>query len=338
MLKIGELARHAGLTVRTLHHYDDIGLLRPSGRSEAGYRLYTHHEIERLHGIQALRHLGLTLDEIRRLLDDGGRETLPVIIEQQVRALDRQIEQATQLRRLLGLMQAKFSAGEEPATGDWLATLRSMTTCDRYFSAEELKLIFGNWQQVADEFAVLLTDVRASMERGVPPDALEVQPLANRWMLLMGTWLEGDIDLIRRWGEMYKREPATHNATGPTLAMIAHIERAIDLRWEAFARHFTHEELRRFKAVPEHEWRALAAAVADAMARDLAQDDPAVADLASRMLALTGRVVGNDEVLRTKLLEAHRTDPVIAAGGPLPAQARAYLRPAVEKLLDPLAT
>lgn len=68
LLKVGELARHSGLTVRTLHHFDEIGLPRPSARSEAGYRLYSRDDVARLHGIQALRHLGLPLKEIGAML------------------------------------------------------------------------------------------------------------------------------------------------------------------------------------------------------------------------------------------------------------------------------
>jgi DNA-binding transcriptional MerR regulator len=52
LLKVGDLARRTGLTVRTLHHYDEVGLLKPSGRSDAGYRLYSQADVQRLHGIQ----------------------------------------------------------------------------------------------------------------------------------------------------------------------------------------------------------------------------------------------------------------------------------------------
>ena len=69
LLKVGELARHTGLTVRTLHHYDEIGLLKPSGRSGSGYRLYSQADVQRLHGIQSLRHLGLALSDIAGVLD-----------------------------------------------------------------------------------------------------------------------------------------------------------------------------------------------------------------------------------------------------------------------------
>lgn len=67
---VGEVARMAGVTVRTLHHYDDIGLLQPSGRSDAGYRLYEHGDLERLQELLFYRELGLGLAEIRRLVED----------------------------------------------------------------------------------------------------------------------------------------------------------------------------------------------------------------------------------------------------------------------------
>ena len=78
-LKVGELARRSGLTIRTLHHYDSIGLLCPSARSEAGYRLYSDADVARLHGIQALRQWGLGLSEIGALLANQGA-TLPAIL------------------------------------------------------------------------------------------------------------------------------------------------------------------------------------------------------------------------------------------------------------------
>jgi DNA-binding transcriptional MerR regulator len=68
-LKVGDLARRTGLTVRTLHHYDAIGLLKPSLHSEAGYRLYTAGDIARLQQVLSLRQLGFSLDEVRDCLD-----------------------------------------------------------------------------------------------------------------------------------------------------------------------------------------------------------------------------------------------------------------------------
>jgi DNA-binding transcriptional MerR regulator len=67
---IGELAAQTGLTVRTLHHYDEIGLARPSQRSIAGHRRYTAQDVRRLHRIVALRDFGFTLAEIGGLIEE----------------------------------------------------------------------------------------------------------------------------------------------------------------------------------------------------------------------------------------------------------------------------
>src|SRR5262249_30288509 len=108
-LKVGELAQRTGLTVRTLHHYDAIGLLRPSLHTEAGYRLYTAGDIARLQQVLSLRQLGFSLDEVRGCLDRPGFSPLEVIglhlvqlrehIESQRRLCERLDAIATRLRR-----------------------------------------------------------------------------------------------------------------------------------------------------------------------------------------------------------------------------------------------
>src|SRR5688500_15374774 len=66
--RVGEISRAAGLTVRTLHYYDEIGLLSPSARSSSGHRLYVDADVERLYRICVLRRLGLPLRDIARAL------------------------------------------------------------------------------------------------------------------------------------------------------------------------------------------------------------------------------------------------------------------------------
>ena len=74
-LTVGRLAELAGVTVRTLHHYDEIGLVRPSARTAAGYRAYTAGDVERLREVLAYRRLGFGLGEIADLVGDPS---LPV--------------------------------------------------------------------------------------------------------------------------------------------------------------------------------------------------------------------------------------------------------------------
>jgi DNA-binding transcriptional MerR regulator len=64
-----EFARRAGITIRALHHYDRLGLLKPSGRTRAGYRPYTDHDLIRLEQIVALKFIGFPLNQIRDILN-----------------------------------------------------------------------------------------------------------------------------------------------------------------------------------------------------------------------------------------------------------------------------
>ncbi|BAV39432.1 transcriptional regulator [Mycobacterium ulcerans subsp. shinshuense] len=71
-LTVGQVAERFGITVRTLHHYDEIGLLIPSRRAASGYRVYTSADLTRLSQVIVYRRLELPLDEIARLLDEGN--------------------------------------------------------------------------------------------------------------------------------------------------------------------------------------------------------------------------------------------------------------------------
>src|SRR5262245_34934826 len=78
-LKVGELARRTGLTIRTLHHYDAIGLLKPSLHTGSGHRLYTADDVARLQQVISLRQLGFSLEQVRDCLDQPGFSPLEVI-------------------------------------------------------------------------------------------------------------------------------------------------------------------------------------------------------------------------------------------------------------------
>jgi DNA-binding transcriptional MerR regulator len=82
MRRIGEVAAATGLTVRTLHHYDEIGLLAASGRSDSGYRLYSDADVRRLYRIVAFRRLGFALGDIGPLLDRDGGDPRTVVRDQ----------------------------------------------------------------------------------------------------------------------------------------------------------------------------------------------------------------------------------------------------------------
>ncbi|PIF75788.1 DNA-binding transcriptional MerR regulator [Variovorax sp. 54] len=328
LLKVGELAKHTGLTVRTLHHYDAIGLLTPSARSDAGYRLYNAADIGRLHAIQALRLLGLPLADIGGLL---GAESgaLPTVIRRQIASLDQQIAQATALRERLGLLEQRLAEGAQPDMKDWLATLEQMTAYGRYFSPAEIQSLMANWRAVADQWPPLIAEVAARMARGVPADALELQPLAARWMTLMGQWMDGNFDLIVRWGEMYRREPVARRDDGPPAELIDYIGQAIAVRMAALLRHLDTEDLARLGKPPEDEWRRLGAELAALQAGGVRPEDPAVQAVAQTWLRLFEAFTDHDPVLAARLSAAIAAEPVLQAAAVVGPAVRSYLLQAI---------
>jgi MerR family transcriptional regulator, thiopeptide resistance regulator len=127
--RVGELAAATGLTVRTLHYYEEIGLLVASGRTEAGHRLYADDDVERLYRICLLRRIGLSLDEIGRALDDPAWD-LRAAMGSQLRDLDRRLEAGGRLRGRVAQILATIEESEAPRTEELLAALEEMTSLD----------------------------------------------------------------------------------------------------------------------------------------------------------------------------------------------------------------
>jgi cob(I)alamin adenosyltransferase len=123
---VGELAAAAGVTVRALHHYDELGLLAPSERSEAGYRLYDSAAVRRLYRILALRGLGFPLAELGDLLDaDAG--SLEAATRAQLERTEDQLAATEALRtRLTDLLRDAEQAGE-PSTDRLIDTMEAMS-------------------------------------------------------------------------------------------------------------------------------------------------------------------------------------------------------------------
>lgn len=334
MLKVGELARRAGVTVRTLHHYDSLGLLRPSGRSEGGYRLYGRADVARLHGIQTLRQLGVPLAEVARLLD-GGAGSLEAALARQIDALDQQIAAARALRDRLGLMRMVLADGRQPALDDWLASLSMMRTYEQYFSAAELGLAFSRWKPFEAEWPPLVQSIRAAMDRRVPPDAVEIQPLALQWIDLAMRWMDGNVEFLGRWGTMLREQPGLPLAAGMDLGLIEYIDEAIRHRLAVLARHVG-PELQQRLAHTRAEWLALAQRGEQLMAEGAPPSSAAARELAGLWRRLRDRTVGGDTAVWDRLVAAYENEPVLRASQPFSAALRQYMEQACA--LDPDAT
>jgi DNA-binding transcriptional MerR regulator len=335
LLKVGELAKRTGLTVRALHHYDSIGLLSPSGRSESGYRLYSRDDVARLHGIQTLRRMGLSLGDVAQSLD-GGADTLPAILAQQIGSLDQQIAQAQALRERLGLMQLILAGGGQPEIDDWLDSLSMMNTFEQYFSAAELKLILEGWKRSKAEWPPLLQAIRNAMDRGVPPDSIELQPLARQWMDVSARWANGDIAILKRWRSMLVEQPSIPLPSAMDHALLEYVEQAIQVRLAVLAKYLSADELQRLDKTLDPNWRALGGRAEGMITDGVPPHSAEARQLAREWQALMDRMVRHDAALRDRLLAAYENEPLLQAGTVFTLEVWRYVRRAAA--LDPDAT
>jgi DNA-binding transcriptional MerR regulator len=238
-LKVGEVARRTGLTVRTLHHYDEIGLLKPSLHTGAGYRLYTSRDIARLQQVVSLRQLGLSLEETRACLDRSDFSPLKVI-DLHLAHLRVQIESQRKLCGRLEAIAARLRAAGEVTADELLTTIEEMTQMEKYFTPEQLERIRVRREEVGEdqlrrkqeEWAELIALIRAEMDRGTDPADSKVQALARRWQDLVDFTTGGDPEMkesIRRhWEEQGDEIVARHGAQYDSRPVWGYIEKALE--------------------------------------------------------------------------------------------------------------
>ena len=183
-MKIGELARIAGVTVRTLHHYDSVGLLVPSERTHGGHRLYSAADVERLYRLLALRKVGLPLEEIGPLLD--GEDGIGDTVRRHLGRVEQQLGALEELRLRLTQLLAALDGGEE-STQQLLDALEAMSMAEQYYTPEQLQQLEERRQtlgedaikQVEQEWADLYARLRELREAGVDPADPEPQALGR---------------------------------------------------------------------------------------------------------------------------------------------------------------
>jgi DNA-binding transcriptional MerR regulator len=212
--RIGELARAAGVTVRTLHHYDAVGLLAPSARTDAGYRLYGPADVERLYRIRALAGLGLSLDEVARVLDGLP---LDAVLERQLEAVDAGLASLGALRERLVQLRRASSVDE------LFETMEAMEMFEKHFSEEQRAAIASRAdlaEQGERDWAALIAEAQSHREARTPPTDPAMLDVARRWRGLIEQFTGGDegirgglVELFREHGP----ERATRGAVDAEL-------------------------------------------------------------------------------------------------------------------------
>jgi DNA-binding transcriptional MerR regulator len=227
MRRIGEVAAATGLTVRTLHHYDEIGLLAASGRSEAGYRLYSDADVRRLYRIVAFRRLGFALGEIGPLLDRDGGDPRAVVRDQLTR-LDADLELMRRLHDRLRRLLEALEGADGAASELFLEAIEGITMSEQYYTPEQLAQLDERRRALGEdgmaraqqEWADLIAEAEALRAPGTDPSDARVQAIAARWQELIEQFTGGDAgirDSLKRMYETEGPERASRGMVSPEL-------------------------------------------------------------------------------------------------------------------------
>jgi MerR family transcriptional regulator, thiopeptide resistance regulator len=196
------VARLAGVSVRALHHYDAIGLLVPQIRTAAGYRVYTDADLLRLQQILIGRELGLSLEEIRRSLDDPGFDRMAALRDQRER-LSARVRQAEAMIRAVDAALAGFDGGRKegemkmedlfqgfnPSRYDDEAR-RQWGTSDAFVESEKRTRRYtpDDWKTLAAEQAAIYADAYAALKAGKSHADRAVMDIAERHRMSIDRW------------------------------------------------------------------------------------------------------------------------------------------------------
>ena len=238
-LTVGQVAERFGVTVRTLHHYDEIGLVHPH-RTASGYRVYTADDLERLRHAVVYRRLGFPLEEIGPLLDDPHADVQAHLRRQRaavvsrldemrdlVAAIDRALEAQMngmaltpqEQKELFGEgFSEEYAREAEERWGDTDAYRQSQERTRRYTK--------DDWRRIAAEGEEVTVRLAALKRAGTPADSVQAMDAAEAHRAQIDRWFyEADYRMHRGLADMYLADPRftkTYDDREPGLAQYVH--------------------------------------------------------------------------------------------------------------------
>jgi DNA-binding transcriptional MerR regulator len=221
-LTVGQVSTRLGVTVRALHHWDEIGLARPSLRTAAGYRLYTAGDLERLHRIVVYREIGLGLDRIRAIVD-GSAEDVPGALRAQRTQVDERIDRLKQLsagldrmidaheRGLLLTVDQQAAIFGPQWNPDWPAQARQRygdTTQWLQYAERSASRGPEEWRAIADAVARLDRALGDAMDAGAAPGSPEANQLVEWHREVFGSYFPLTRQMQVCLGRKFEADPA----------------------------------------------------------------------------------------------------------------------------------
>jgi len=217
--KINDFAQKAGVTVRALHHYDRLGLLKPSGRTTAGYRLYSDRDFARLQQIVTLKFIGLPLRQIKALLD-GADLDFKQTLQMQRRLLEGKRWQVGMAIQAIDQAEQSLQSGDTPDLAalkkiiEIMERQNNMEWAKKYYSEEAQAKIadkaaaFTPEMQAAvtEKWNLLIREVEAAIRDHEDPAGAKAHSLAERWSSFVSGFTGGDPEIQKGLSKLYADE------------------------------------------------------------------------------------------------------------------------------------
>ncbi len=219
---VGQVARLAGVTVRTLHHYDEIGLLPPSGRMASGYRNYSHGDLVRLQRVLGYRELGFGLDTIAEILDDPDITPLEHLRRQHellTNRVGRLHQQLTAIEKTMEAHQMGIALNPEEmfeVFGDFDPTEHAAEAEQRWGGTDAYReshrrtssYTREDWQRIKASGEEVEQELLLAMSTGLPATSVEAMAAAEAHRANIRRWFyECGYQIHRGLADMYVADP-----------------------------------------------------------------------------------------------------------------------------------
>ncbi len=237
---VGDVAKLIGVSIRTLHHYDDIGLVVPSARSSAGYRLYAEPDVERLLQVLTYRELGFPLEQISTLLDDPSANALTHLHRQHqlltqrighlhhmVDAVEKMMNSKKSGMNLTSEEQAEIFGTNWPGDEYAAEAQERWGNTDAWKQSQERSTKFtkADWQRIKDDGDALVARMATAFRAGVEAGSTEANAIAEAHRDGINVHYDCDYAMQVNLAQMYLADPrftAYYDDNAPGLAQWLH--------------------------------------------------------------------------------------------------------------------
>jgi len=193
-MKIGELAKETGVSIRTLHYYDETGLLSPSSRGDSGHRIYDKSDVVRLHRILCLKKLDLSLEEIRDVIGKSNAQ-IETLLDRNIESIEAEISEKKETLRTLRGTQQLLDLKDEVDLAELIDFIKDISLSQEYFTEDQLNYMEEREEQVGVEamrqiykdIPRMTAEIREAFAANLSPTSPKVLAVVKQWSEIADT-------------------------------------------------------------------------------------------------------------------------------------------------------